>query len=132
MGVWGGCAIDAVPVPAATGPPSMVDGAVDWMVVSVVVKERSEWLGDENVLLPAPSFELKPPTAVLLVPAFDCPASELMVPALVATVGAADLLLATGGLRSSPAPSSTAKLFRALDVGVIESCPLALLAIDCR
>ena len=124
--------MDGTPVPAAAGPPSMVDGAVDWIVVRVVVRECSEWFGDENVLLPAPSFELTPPPTVLLVPAFDCPASELMVPVLVATVGAADRLLDTGGLRSSPAPSSVVKLLRALDVGVIESCPLALLAMDCR
>ena len=84
------------------------------------------------MLLPAPSLELKPPPMVLLVPAFDCPASECMVPLLVATVGAADLLLDAGGLRSSPTPSSVAKLFRAFEVGVMESCPLALLAMDCR
>ena len=44
--------------------PSTFDGAVDWMVVSVVVRERSEWFGDENVL--------PPPIGLLLrVSAFD-------------------------------------------------------------
>jgi len=75
---------------------SRPDGAVDCIVVRVVVRDRSEWFGDEKVLLAPPSRELKAPPAVPLVPAFDCPASEWMVSGFVARVGAADLLLRKG------------------------------------
>lgn len=64
-------------------PPKALEGAVDCMVVNVVVRERSEWFGDEKVLL-LPRL-LKP------VSAFDLP--EWTVSACVATVGAVDLLL---------------------------------------
>ena len=64
-------------------PPNAFEGAVDCIVVRVVVRERSEWFGDEKVLL-LPKL-LKP------VSALDLP--ELTVPAWVATVGAVDLLL---------------------------------------
>ena len=40
-----------------------MDGAVDCMVVKVVVRERSDWLGDENVLLP-PIVLLMPVSAL--------------------------------------------------------------------
>jgi hypothetical protein len=65
-------------------------GAADWTVVTVVVKERTLGVGEENVL-PAPPtpFELRAPAAVFIVPALDCP-SEWVVSALVETVGAAD------------------------------------------
>ena len=76
--------------------PNSAEGAVDWMVVRVVVKDCCEWFGDEKVLSLPPSCELMPPPTVLLVPAFDCPASECIVSGFVARVGAADLLLTAG------------------------------------
>lgn len=65
--------------------PSMFDGALDCIVVKVVVRERSEWLGEEKVL---------PPPSVLPV-ALDL--AECTVSTLVATVGAVDLLLLCKG-----------------------------------
>jgi hypothetical protein len=72
------------------------------MVVNVVVSERSEWFGDENVL---------PPPTVLLFPvsAFDLP--ECTVPGCVATVGAVDwLLFAKACMRPVPASDADVKL----------------------
>ena len=82
----------------------MLEGAVDCMVVSVVVRERIEWFGEENVLPSPPSRQLvlKAPPAVALVPALECAASELMVSGIVLNVGAADLLSAIGGWWPSP------------------------------
>lgn len=62
----------------------MLDGAVDWIVVRVVVKDRSEWLGEEKVL---------PPPIVLLLPVSAFDLDEWTVSGFVATVGAVDLLL---------------------------------------
>jgi hypothetical protein len=45
-------------------------GASDCIVVRVVVRERTEGAGEENVLSP-PLRESKPPPAVRLVPATD-------------------------------------------------------------
>lgn len=71
----------------------VLPGEADWMVVRVVVKERCDWFGLEKVLFPpAPSVENAPP-AVVAVKALLCPASLCTVSELVATVGAADLLL---------------------------------------
>lgn len=61
----------------------MCEGALDCMVVKVVVRECSEPLGDEKVL---PPFWL-----VLPVSAFD--RVECTVSGMVATVGAFDLVL---------------------------------------
>lgn len=55
---------------------SRADGAFDCMVVKVVVSDLSEWLGEENTLFSPPSFDPLFAPTVLLVPAFDCPASE--------------------------------------------------------
>jgi hypothetical protein len=74
-----------------------LEGAEDWMVVRVVVRERTEGAADEKVLPSPPPIELKWPPAVDLVPAFDCAVSEFKVSGFVATVGAADLLLIVGG-----------------------------------
>ena len=76
----------------------MFEGAVDCMVVSVVVRERAEWFGEEKVLPSPPSrqLELRAPPAVAVVPALECAASELMVSGMVLSVGAADLLSAIG------------------------------------
>ena len=53
------------------------DGAADCIVVSVVVNDRTEGAGDENVLPSPPRpLELWPPPAVVVVPALDCAASE--------------------------------------------------------
>jgi len=45
-------------------------GAIDWMVVKVVVRERTEGAGEEKVLSP-PLRDSTPPCAVRLVPARD-------------------------------------------------------------
>lgn len=45
-------------------------GAKDWMVVRVVVRERTEGAGEEKVLSP-PRRDSRPPWAVRLVPARD-------------------------------------------------------------
>ena len=49
------------------------DGAADCMVVRVVVKERTDGAGEENVLPSPPPIpvELRAPPAVALVPAFE-------------------------------------------------------------
>lgn len=76
-----------------------MDGAADCIVVKVVVKERTDGVGDEKVLpSPPPTpFELKAPPAVIVVSAFEYPASELIVSGFVDTVGAADLFPIVGG-----------------------------------
>ncbi len=76
---------------------STFDGAVDCMVVKVVVRECSDPLGDENVL---------PPAAKLLMPvsAFERP--ECTVSGNVATVGAVDLLLLASACRCPAVLSS--------------------------
>ena len=68
-------------------------------MVSVVVNDRTDGAGDENVLpSPPPTpLELTAPPTVAVVPAFECAASELTVSVFVATVGAVDLLLIVGG-----------------------------------
>ena len=68
------------------------------MVVRVVVKERTDGAGEENVLpSPPPTpLVLKAPPAVVVVPAFECAASEWVVSGFVETVGAADLFPALG------------------------------------
>lgn len=92
FGMFGG--FPAGPAAVATGA-RIPDGAVDWRVVRVVVRDSCECCGDENVLLPLPSRELMPPPPVLAVPVFECPASEWMVSGFVATVGAAERVLST-------------------------------------
>jgi hypothetical protein len=63
-------------------------GARDWTVVRVVVMDRTDGAGDENVLSLPPSVL----GAVALVPAPDGAASDSAVSACVANVGALDLL----------------------------------------
>lgn len=58
-----------------------------WTVVRVVVIERSDGSGDENVLFLSPSVL----AAVALEWAFEFPASEVEVSAVVESVGALDL-----------------------------------------
>lgn len=88
------------------------------MVVNVVVRDRSEWLGDENVL---------PPPTVLLFPVSAFDRSECTVPGCVATVGAVDLLLFASTVRR-PEPVSSADVKLSRDRGVTgllkERCPL--------
>ena len=76
----------------------MFVGAVDCIVVSVVVIERTDGAGDEKVLPSPPPrpLELTARPAVAVVSVFECAVSELIVSGLVASVGAADLLLADG------------------------------------
>ncbi len=75
-----------------------MDGAEDCMVVSVVVRDRTDGAGDENVLPSPPPLllELSAPPAVAAVPAFEGAISELTVSGFVESVGAADLLLIVG------------------------------------
>ena len=61
--------------------------AVDWTVVSVVVIDRSDGVGDENVLFLSPSVLV----AVVFVPAPEGATSDAVVSAVVARVGALDL-----------------------------------------
>lgn len=76
-----------------------MDGAVDWIVVRVVVSERTEGVGDEKVLPSPPPllFELRAPLTVATVSAFEYAVSELMVSGFVDMVGAVDLLPMVGG-----------------------------------
>lgn len=69
------------------------------MVVRVVVRERTDGAGDENVLPSPPLMPLELTVApnVAVVPALEVAVSELTVSALVARVGAVDLLLMVGG-----------------------------------
>lgn len=67
------------------------DGAADCTVVKVVVNDRTEGAGDENVLPSPPPLELIPPPAVANVPAFEYDVSPL-----VEMVGVVDLALVVG------------------------------------
>ncbi len=72
-------------------------GAIDCMVVRVVVNERTDGEGEEKVLPSTPSAsELMPALAALLAPPLDCAVSELRVSGFVDRVGAAELLLGLG------------------------------------
>lgn len=75
-----------------------MEGAVDCIVVNVVVIDLTDGVGEENVLpSPPPTpLELTAPPTVAVVPAFECAASEI-VSGLVDTVGAVDRLLVVGG-----------------------------------
>lgn len=80
------------------GPAKRFEGAADCIVVKVVVSDRTDGAGEENVL-PSPALmptELTVAPNVAVVPAFDVAASELTVSAFVAKVGAVDLLLMVG------------------------------------
>lgn len=92
----------------ALPPPSAFEGAVDCIVVRVVVSERSEWFGDEKVLL-LPRL-LKP------VSALDLP--EWTVSGLVATVGAVDLLLLASARCWSASWASSADVKLSAERGV--------------
>jgi hypothetical protein len=82
--------------------PKTLEGALDCIVVKVVVSERSEWFGEENVL---------PPPTVLLFPVSALDLPECTVSGCVATVGAVDLLLlASGWRRPDPGSSADVKL----------------------
>src|ERR1700677_26993 len=76
--LWFGAAGAGFPAGAAAvaAGARIPDGAVDWRVVRVVVRDSCECCGDENVLFPLPSRELKPPPPVCAVPVFECAASE--------------------------------------------------------
>lgn len=83
-------------------PPRRFEGAVDCMVVNVVVRDLTDGAGEENVLPSPPPkpLELTPPPTVAAVPAFEGAASE-RVSWVVDTVGAIDLLPIVGGCWSS-------------------------------
>lgn len=69
---------------------SWVDGAADCTVVKVVVNDRTEGAGEENVLPSPPPWVLISPPPVANVPALEYPVSEIAVSPLVETVGAFD------------------------------------------
>ena len=75
-------------------------GARDWMVVRVVVRERTDGAGEEKVLSP-PLRESRPPLTVRLVPAMDDSRFERAVVdravCSVAMVGAMDRPPVVGG-----------------------------------
>jgi hypothetical protein len=82
-----------------------VGAAPEWMVVRVVVRDRTEGAGDENVLS-GPRPELTPHPTVAVVPSPDeapCEAatSECAKSGSVDNVGAVDLLPVVGGGRPS-------------------------------
>lgn len=103
------------------GAFSIAEGAVDCIVVKVVVRDSDEFCGEEKVLL-RPSYVAPP---VLEVPVFDC-TSEYIVSALVANVGAADLLLLIGTLPLLAESSYDVKLPTRGDVGPYEDAPAPL------
>ena len=59
-------------------------------MVRVVVKERTDGAGDENVLPSPPPTQLNPPPVVAIVPALEFAASESVVSPFVDRVGAVD------------------------------------------
>ena len=75
-----------------------MEGAVDCIVVKVVVIDLTDGAGEENVLPSPPPMplELTAPPAVAVVPAFEGAASET-VSGLVDKVGAVDWLLVDKG-----------------------------------
>lgn len=81
----------------------MFDGADDCIVVNVVVSDRTDGAGEENVLPSPPPFPLvlRAPPAVPVVPALEGAVSELTVSGLVDSVGAADFVLIVGACCSS-------------------------------
>lgn len=83
---------------------------MDWIVVNVVVKDREEWFDEEKMLFAPPDCELIAPPAALLMPDFDWPVSEWTVSGFVASVGAADLLLASRGCCPSSMTGREVKL----------------------
>lgn len=89
-------------------PPSTWEGALDCMVVRVVVSECSEPFDDEKVL---------PPPIMWLLPVSALERDERTVSGTVATVGAVDLLLFANARCCSETPSS-ADVKLSLDRGV--------------
>ena len=83
-------------------PPKRLEGAVDCIVVNVVVSDLTDGAGEENVLpSPPPTpLELMAPPSVAVVPAFEWVASDT-VSGIVDTVGAMDLSPMVGAVRSS-------------------------------
>ena len=73
------------------GAARRLEGAADWTVVRVVVRERREGAGEVKVLpSPPPIPLLTAPPAVAMVPGFEFCPSEVVVSGLVETVGATD------------------------------------------
>lgn len=94
-------------------------GPMDWIVVSVVVRERTDGAGEEKVLSP-PLRESKPPFAVRLVPVTDdamCDGAFMERPPSwsVDTVGAMDIAPAVGGALPSPDERTEARLSAIMD-----------------
>jgi hypothetical protein len=91
----------APPTPFVAAAPPPPWGASDWIVVSVVVSDRTDGAGDEKVLSP-PRRESTPPPAVRLVPVSDdAPCDRAVMDCDVSwsvdTVGATDRAPAVGG-----------------------------------
>lgn len=62
----------------------------------MVVNDRTDGAGDENVLPSPPPVEPIPPPTVAIVPVLEYAASDIAVSALVEMVGAVDLALVAG------------------------------------
>jgi hypothetical protein len=92
-------------LPAASGP-----AAVECTVVRVVVSDRRDGAGDENVLS-APLPVLGPPPTVADVPAPDEAPWDCVASASVDIVGATDRFPIVGGGR----PSTEERLLRSMD-----------------
>jgi hypothetical protein len=103
---------------------------MDWMVVKVVVRERTEGAGEEKVLS-SPRRDSIPPWAVRLVPARDeapCDGAmrDLEVSFSVDIVGAMDRPPAVGGARPSSSIDERREVPRASEVALV----LVLLAVE--
>jgi hypothetical protein len=99
---WMVCALFVLAVLFCAGA---VGAAAEWIVVRVVVRDRTEGAGDENVLS-APRPELTPHPIVAFVPwpddgACEGAASECATSGSVDIVAAVDLLPIVGGGRPS-------------------------------
>lgn len=101
---------------------TIVDGAVDCIVVKVVAKDSWDCCGELKVLFARPLYM----PSVWVVPALEKPVSECMVSAFVASVGALDLLLRMGAFGLPVESSYEVKLptrSEPTEAGVKEDAP---------
>lgn len=103
MGNWCENCIPCVLLVVELCGAACAGGAAECIVVRVVVKDRTDGAGDENVLS-GPRPELSPPPIVADVPAADeaaCEGAASECAISVDMVGASDLFPMVGGWRSS-------------------------------